>query len=182
MIYWTADWHINHANIIKYCNRPFKNVEEMNKIIISHCNERVKEDDTLFFLGDVGFKSGTGRGEGEPEKIQQYLKQIKCKNIIFLEGNHDKQGRNGFKTIIQKIIVHYGGKDICLIHNPDYADTNYKINLTAHVHEHWKIKRYRKGELFTDCINVGVDVWDFYPVNWNELNQSYSIWLKENNV
>jgi len=182
MIFWTSDWHINHANIIKYTNRPFKNVSDMNNKIISNCNERVKEEDTLFFVGDIGFKSGTGRGEGEPEKLQIYLDKIKCRNIIYIEGNHDYSGRNGFKTIIRKIIVHYGGKDICILHDPKFCDTNYEINLVGHVHNNWEIQRIRRGESFTDCYNVGVDVHNFYPVTYGEIISKLTKWRKNNEL
>jgi len=205
-IYWTADWHLNHSNIIKYCGRTLfmndneliiynklkdrpqeeqkqfkisrESVIKMNETLIRNCNERVKEDDLLYFVGDVGFKSGTDRGEGEPEKLQEFINQIKCKHIYWIEGNHDRAGRNSFKTPNQKIIIKYGGKRICLIHDPEWADINYEINLTAHVHNNWQIKRYRKGMSFTDCINVGVDVWSYYPVTWNEILRAYSNWLK----
>jgi calcineurin-like phosphoesterase family protein len=151
---------------------------KMNETLINRCNERVKENDILYFNGDVGFKSGTDRGEGEPEKLQKYIDQIKCKHIIWIEGNHDRSGRNGFKTPNQKIIIKHGGKRICLVHDPAFADINYEICLTAHVHNNWEIMRIRKGCSFTDCINVGVDVWDFYPVSWEEIWARYSRWIK----
>ena len=56
--WWTSDYHFSHFNIISYCDRPFKTAEEMNKIIIRRHNERVKPDDTVFFLGDFIFKGG----------------------------------------------------------------------------------------------------------------------------
>lgn len=88
-IWFWSDTHFWHANIIHYVNRPFSNVDEMNSTIIRKFNERVKKDDLVFFLGDLGFKSGTGRGEGEPYKSQELLKQLNTSNLIFVEGNHD---------------------------------------------------------------------------------------------
>jgi calcineurin-like phosphoesterase family protein len=51
-IWFTADFHLGHKNIIRYCNRPFQTVEEMNQEILERLNSRVKANDILYFLGD----------------------------------------------------------------------------------------------------------------------------------
>ena len=176
-IFWTSDWHLNHFNIIRYTGRPFKTLEEMNSTIINNFNSRVKEDDLVFFLGDFCFKSGTGRGEGEPDKAKKWKDLLNCKNIVWVGGNHDKN--NSLRTPIQNVGIVYGGKRINMVHNPEFCNINYEINIVGHVHEKWKIKRYKRGEQFTDCINVSIEQWGYNPVTWNELWQSYSMWLKE---
>ena len=52
-----ADLHLGHANIIKYCNRPFSSVEEMNDALISNWNNTIGEEDRVFFLGDFALGS-----------------------------------------------------------------------------------------------------------------------------
>ena len=51
-IYFIADTHFNHKNILEYCNRPFADVEEMNKILVNNWNDTVKHDDVVYMLGD----------------------------------------------------------------------------------------------------------------------------------
>lgn len=52
MIWVTADLHFGHANIMKYCNRPFDSTENMDKTILDNINHCVSEDDELYILGD----------------------------------------------------------------------------------------------------------------------------------
>ena len=54
-VWFTSDLHFWHKNICKYCNRPFETMEEMNQALIDNWNSVVKEDDTVFVLGDMGF-------------------------------------------------------------------------------------------------------------------------------
>jgi calcineurin-like phosphoesterase family protein len=175
-IWFWSDTHFNHLNIIKYTGRPFKSLDEMNSTLIKKFNERVKEEDQVFFLGDFCFKSGTGRGEGEKDKPEYFLKQLKCKNIIFIQGNHDKN--NSLRTCIQRVIINHGGKRINLTHNPEFADTNYEFNIVGHVHEKWQFKRIKKNNSFTDCVNVGVEQWNYAPCDINDIMQAYSTWKK----
>lgn len=177
-IFWTSDWHLNHLNIIKYCNRPFSNLEEMNSTIINRFNERVNSDDMCFYLGDFIFKSGSNRGEGEPDKAMTFRNQLNCRQMIFIEGNHDAKGKNSLRTPIRKIIIRYGGKDICMVHSPDHIDWNYSFHICGHVHEKWDFKEFQRNGKRIHCCNVSVERWKYYPITWDEINQAYSSWLK----
>lgn len=86
MIWFTADTHFGHTNIIRHCRRPFANVDEMNQALIANINARVKPDDTLYHLGDFAFR-GT--------KPAYYRNQIRCRRLILILGNHDPQTAAG---------------------------------------------------------------------------------------
>jgi len=175
--WFSADLHLGHANIINYCNRPFYHIDHMNAELIRRWNERVKPEDLVFHVGDFCFKSNTNRGEGINVKPITWEEQLNGK-IIFLRGNHDKN--NSVKTKIHSLVINIDGHYINLVHDPIKADANYKINLCGHIHEKWQIKRIKKGFSFTDCINIGVDVWDFRPISYEEIKSRYTKWLKEN--
>jgi calcineurin-like phosphoesterase family protein len=180
MRYWfSSDYHLGHANIIKYCNRPFGSLEEMNETIIKNHNERVKPEDTIFLIGDFCFRNSAGGkvGEGIQVKAKEWEARLNG-NIIHIKGNHDYS--NSTKTIIEKLVIRYGGKKICLIHNPKYADINYEINFTGHIHTDWEIFKLVKANKETCCINVGVDVNKFRPVSFEELMKKYRRWVKVN--
>lgn len=81
-IFFTSDYHLSHANIIKYSNRPYSTVEEMDEAIIANHNATVKPNDTVYFLGDFCF--------GDASK---HLKRLNG-HIIFITGSHDGPLRN----------------------------------------------------------------------------------------
>ena len=56
-IYFTSDHHFGHKNIIKFSERPFNDVNEMDEILIQKWNEKVNPEDEVYHLGDVGLTS-----------------------------------------------------------------------------------------------------------------------------
>lgn len=81
MIYLTSDLHIFHVNVISYCNRPYKNVDEMYESIIAQFNLQTTENDTIYMLGDISLN---------PKYIEPFLQRLNCKDVHLITGNHDK--------------------------------------------------------------------------------------------
>jgi len=160
----TSDCHFDHKNIIKYCNRPFKDVDHMNNELVRRWNERVKDEDIIFHIGDFGFDKG----------YKWYPKLNGMKYMI--RGNHDKN--NGVKGIVYSMEIQFAGQYYNLVHRPEHYDPTCEINFVGHVHEKWKFQRTNgEGDLTAVyLINVGVDVWNFYPVEIQEALAGLQKW------
>jgi calcineurin-like phosphoesterase family protein len=185
-LYFTSDHHFGHRNIIDYCERPFESVEEMTEIMIDRWNEVVHTKDTVYYGGDLsmGARKGTNIGE-----ILSRLNGYK----ILMPGNHDecfrmrKKWRGwesaylfaGFHEIIDEywIDLEIQGQNFRFSHFPYGAEDHTSEArfvecrppdegdwlICGHIHEKWKVKDKQ--------INIGVDVWDFYPVHEDALIQ-----------
>jgi calcineurin-like phosphoesterase family protein len=162
--YFTADTHFSHQNIIKYANRPFKNLIEMDETLVRNWNERVKPEDTVIFLGDFCFRNTAGGkiGEGTMSRAEHHKSRLNG-NIVFVRGNHDNN--NSLNTKITALELELGGHLIYCVHSPVDFDSQYSINLCGHVHDHWQIKKWGS----TYLVNVGVDVWKYMPVSIDEI-------------
>ena len=51
--WFTSDPHFGHANIIRFCDRPFDDVQAMNDALVHRWNAVVQPEDTVYVLGDV---------------------------------------------------------------------------------------------------------------------------------
>lgn len=173
MIFFTGDLHLNHSNIIAYANRPFDNVMDMNDTMIKHWNEKVKNNDTVFVIGDFGFRMKIGNQIIKPSAFWNY--SLNGKKIL-INGNHDSH--NDIKSIIESMVIQYGGEKIKLVHDPKYADKKYKFNFCCHTHKQPIFQKINSSESY--IINVGVDLWNFYPITYNEIMHKFSLWRKSN--
>jgi len=152
--WFSADTHFGHPNIIKYCKRPFGNIEIMNKTLIQNWNARINKHDLVIFLGDFALK--------DISKIDEYLSQLNG-HITFIKGNHDSN--NSLNTRIEYLVINIADQEIFCTHRPEDYSSSYLINLVAHIHEKWKVRKIYHNYL----VNVGVDVWKYSPVSINEI-------------
>ena len=177
MIYFIADTHFYHNNIIEYCNRPFSGVENMNEILIKNWNETVNDTDTIYHLGDVALCSN--------ELLEPIIKSLNGKKIL-IRGNHDT-----------KSVVTYTDMGFTVLRNPPILLDKYKVMLShvpmldnvipdgfLNVHGHIHDKKlnesrhkggrveYPKEEYSLDKhICVSVDVTDFKPISIDEIRR-----------
>lgn len=152
MIYFTSDNHYNHFNIIRYTNRPFKSIEEMNNVMIKNWNSIVTNKDIVYYLGDFGLSS--------KKVLKDIFDQLNKKKVILIKGNHDKCDTSmreiGFSEVHKYMDISFYGKKFFLSHVP-FSSYYFDAMICGHVHNTFRIN----GNIF----NVGVDVNNFYPIS-----------------
>lgn len=153
-MYWfTSDEHYGHANIIKYCNRPFKNVEEMNETLIAKHNKVVKKDDIVIHAGDFCW----GKGGTYTEK---YICPLNGQHI-FLKGSHDLWLPDYHHEIWEKMIEK---QYVVVCHYPmlRWARSHYGS---------WQLFGHTHGKLTIDAkqYDIGVDNNDYYPISFDKI-------------
>ncbi len=171
--YYISDLHLRDQAIFDKCKRPFKNLEDMERAIISNWNNKVKKEDAVYVLGDIA--------DNNPATIEIYRDLNGHKRLIV--GNHDhiileEIEKSGIFDGIKFIdIVEDANHKVCLCHYPlmDWMEFNRNGYLVyGHVHNkteengyaYKQIKEYYKNK---PAYNCGVDVNDFTPVTLEEM-------------
>jgi calcineurin-like phosphoesterase family protein len=150
----TADQHHGHDKLIPFCERPFKDIYEMDQVMIRRWNLVVKPDDFVWVVGDFSFYSDV-----VTSRILQDLNG--SKGLIL--GNHDKSRgwarRVGFAAAVDSLVL----GDALLIHDPmDAIEAEQGIVLHGHIHN--KAHRPMPEKDGKRFCNVGVDVRNFTPM------------------
>jgi calcineurin-like phosphoesterase family protein len=175
--WFTSDLHLGHGNIIDYCDRPFADVDAMDRGLVERWNETVSGGDEVWVLGDVAM--------GRVDQSLLLVGRLAGTKLL-IPGNHDRcwPGRGesapewadryraaGFAEVLPEVVdLTVGGRPARACHFPFEGDSrdeerfashrpvdDGRLLLHGHVHTRWRIDGHQ--------VNVGVDVWDFRPVS-----------------
>jgi calcineurin-like phosphoesterase family protein len=155
-----ADFHFGHAKIIKYCNRPFSSVDEMNEYMLRAFNSVVGPSDTVINLGDFPFSR-------KAADCKHWLHQLNGEHILVM-GNHDRHHsvagwlNIGFEEVYPYPIIY---NDFWILsHEPVWvSDTMPYSNIHGHIHE----KEYTSPQYF----NASVERLGYVPIRLGEIQQ-----------
>ena len=159
MKWFTADQHFGHKNIIEYCDRPFKTVEQMDEQLIYNHNFLVGPKDEVYHLGDFTMANTS--------MAKDYLDQLNGTHY-HITGNHDRKNMEqaGFSW----------SKDVYRLRTG--LD---RIWLSHYAHRVWPSKHYGDPHLFGHShgmlphhygsLDVGVDCWGYGPISLNRVIQ-----------
>lgn len=192
-VFFTADLHFGHKNIIKYCNRPFVNLEEMQDKMIREWNKVIPNDADVFILGDVAFSLSK-------TKIKEIFDSLNGRKHLIL-GNHDN-----LESLPLECFVHVSMQDQIVIKDID-EDGNSKFTtcilshyplmrwagvsrgvFSLHGHEHGNIKN--KDYMFNQMdvgwdttinnLKDGLHLCYGKPYSWQDICDSFTKRMMEN--
>ena len=168
MIFFTADLHFGHANIIRHCNRPFNSADEMDTTLVHNWNSAVRSSDEVYILGDFTMRPAI--------EAHRYLAMLNGRKYL-IRGNHDRFLKgfdpymSDFEWVKDYHVLHTEKKRIVLFHFPILEWDQFfrgAIHLYGHVHNSQESAKRLAAQTGL-AFNVGVDVNQFMPVSINEI-------------
>ena len=164
MTHWyTADLHLGHENILRLASRPFRSISHMDGVLIERLWEAVAPDDVLWVVGDFAF----GPRAKDLDWLMGMFVQLPGAQKHLVIGNHDGEATQSLPwdsvSQLAEVADPVGDHPLVLCHYPMmtwHRARKGALHFFGHVHGNWRGGR--------GCVNVGVDVWDYRPVTFDE--------------
>ena len=182
-IYFISDFHVGHANVIKFDSRPFKDTDEMHVELIKRWNSVIDDDDIVYYLGDLAFC--------RDEIAKWFAYSLKGK-IHFIKGNHDKlrKIRNfgrweevyeyGTEIFIKDEDLKSargmsGYQQIIMSHYPILSwNRSHYGSWHLHGHCHGSLMKSNQDYYKRKVMDVGCNVIDYTPISYSEVKEIMS--------
>lgn len=160
-LYLISDFHLDHANIIEYCSRPFDDVEEMNAELIQRWNQVVEPDDTVLYLGDFGW--------WDIENIIGFYEQLNGE-MVLVRGNHDEFGVGEVPfVVVESCTIEHGGYEFYCEHRPcDVPENASWWHIHGHKHNN-HVDEFPFLNPSEQRVNVSCELLSYTPISIDEL-------------
>jgi len=158
-IFLISDLHLGHANIIRYCARPFffSDFQEMDHVLIKNWNYTISPANRVYYLGDLRY--------GRTAAPAGYYRNKLRGRISFIQGNHDIREREAAPVIV----LEHGGFRFCLVHDPSDAPKGFDGWVIHGHHHNNNLRCYPFINFELRRINVSAEVLGYVPVNLNHI-------------
>lgn len=155
-----SDAHFDHGNIIRYCHRPFDSARQMNQELLGNWNHAVKENDTIFYLGDMTF----GR---DRHPTDYWLGKLNGA-IFYIRGNHDTDAITRAMILPNSYGIKYEKYEFLLMHNPHrpFGYDGWIIHGDKHNND---LKEYPFINQKNKTVNVCAEVVGYTPLSLDKL-------------
>lgn len=166
--WFTSDHHFGHANIIRFQNRPWGDVDEMDSALIDRWNSVVGYDDTVYHLGDFSLSGDVGYVQGIFSRLLGHVV------VVRNEQHHDRRWLRhvgAYKTCSGPVLwlpslwtLNIDRLPIVVCHFPlEVWDGKHYGAVHVHGHSHGATPA------IPGRMDVGVDCCDYYPINIREV-------------
>lgn len=163
MDYLISDLHLDHDNIIDYCDRPFGSVEEMNERLVEYWNDTIDPGDEVLYGGDLTIRTSTAA-------LLDWLDELNGE-VVFLLGNHDGTVLEGLDRVqfVEGFQFKQRGVSFHAVHDPEDGPSNPKgWLLHGHHHYNWP-NQFPFVDYDTRRVNFSVELLDYRPLATDRL-------------
>jgi calcineurin-like phosphoesterase family protein/2'-5' RNA ligase len=169
----TSDLHLDHINIIRFCKRPFLNIEDMNKTLVNNWNNTVSTKDIVYFLGDMSFGKGSRSADYWMSKLNG--------NIIFLRGFTIREGKriqhddiSKTNNVFDNLEIEYKDRKFYLVHDPAFIPQDWKGWAICGHHHNNKLEEFPFTDKKNKRINISTELTKYRPVDMDEIIKKIS--------
>ena len=157
--FFIADLHLGHANIIRYCSRPFLYPDsgEMDRVIIGNWNRTITPDDRVYFAGDLRYGS-------DAAPAGEYARQL-AGSTTFIRGNHDTD----LPGSVDSAIIEDGDLRFFIVHDPADAPPDFSGWIIHGHHHNNNLGEYPFINFEHRRVNVSAEVVGYVPVSLREI-------------
>lgn len=147
MNYYISDLHLLHENVLRFDNRPFDSITQMQQTIVNNWNDKITNGDTVYILGDVSMR-------GKKEDLIALVATLKGRKVL-VKGNHDDVSDYRYAQLFHEIVdykeihdsVDGQNYDLVLCHYPIFSWKKMRrgtILLYGHTHDSAEDQYFQK--------------------------------------